>query len=473
MATVSWLLDGIITYFVVVLVIVFQQDIRRGLMRLGKNVVPMGRTHELAHALDEVIAAANHLAKARIGGIVVFEREADITDFVELGQVIDARVSRRLLVSLFVPSRNNELHDGAVIIDKSLRIRRAGGVLPLSTSSALAREFGTRYRAALGITEETDAVSLVISEERGEISVCFKGNIARDLEPDALRQALGGLISSRQAGKPDGAGGPRRRTNRKSDCGARSRPSETDIVNHRQSIEEPSAHGVVAVTPQGAPERLPVLPWIRTALFQHGRTKFVALVLSIAAFVFVKTDKDKEITVIVPVRYQFPENRELTTEPVDRVHLVVRGPRRRIDRFDRSQIEPVEIDLTNARSGKYVFQEDMFVLPPWMELVFIDPGRMRLQFENKITKKVRIEVVTSGNAARNHRLESVSSTPAHVTIRGAQSIVGGISEVLTQEVDLASHSKSFQATVDLVRPKQSIEIVDPKPVIANVSIVPK
>ncbi len=139
MATVSWLLDGIIAYFIIVIVIVFQQDIRRGLMRLGQNVVPAGRTHELEHVLDEVIAAANHLAKARIGGMVVFEREADITDFVELGQGIDARVSRRLLVALFVPSRNNELHDGAVIIDKHLRVRMAGGVLPLSTSPSLAR----------------------------------------------------------------------------------------------------------------------------------------------------------------------------------------------------------------------------------------------------------------------------------------------------------------------------------------------
>ena len=194
MATVSWLLDGIISYFIIIVVIVFQQDIRRALVRLGKNVVPAGRTHALAHALDEVIAAANHLAKARIGGIVVFEREADIDEFIVLGQVVDALVSRRLLVSLFVPSRNNELHDGAIVIDKNLRVRRAGGVLPLSTNPNLAREFGTRYRAALGITEETDAVALVISEERGEMSVCFKGSIARDLEPERLRVVLQGLF---------------------------------------------------------------------------------------------------------------------------------------------------------------------------------------------------------------------------------------------------------------------------------------
>jgi diadenylate cyclase len=194
MTTVSWLLDNFISYFIIIIIVVFQQDIRRGLMRLGQNVVPFGRTHALSHALDEVIAAAYHLAKARMGGIVVFEREAEVGQFVDHGQIVDARVSEELLVSLFVPSRDNELHDGAVIIDKNLRVNRAGTVLPLSRSLQLPQEFGTRHRAALGITEETDAVSLVISEERGEVSLCFKGSIAQDLEMETLRNALQGLF---------------------------------------------------------------------------------------------------------------------------------------------------------------------------------------------------------------------------------------------------------------------------------------
>jgi uncharacterized protein (TIGR00159 family) len=193
LTTVSWLLDNFINYFIIIIIVVFQQDIRRGLVRIGQNVFPFSGTREVSHALDEVIAAADHLAKARVGGIVVFEREADLTDFVEHGGAIDARVSRELLVALFVPSRDNELHDGAVVIDKGLRIARAGAVLPLSRQ-ALKHEYGTRHRAALGITEETDAVALVISEERGEISLCFAGNIARDLEPDALRAALEALF---------------------------------------------------------------------------------------------------------------------------------------------------------------------------------------------------------------------------------------------------------------------------------------
>jgi uncharacterized protein (TIGR00159 family) len=194
MTTVSWLLDNFINYFIIIVIVVFQQDIRRGLMRLGQRVGAFGRTHAVTHALDEVLAACDHLAKARIGGIVVFEREADLGDFIDHGQTIDAQLSRELLATLFVPSRDNKLHDGAVIIDKTLRIRNAGAVLPLSRNEQLAQEFGTRHRAALGITEETDAVAIVVSEERGEVSLCYRGSIARDLEIDTLRSALQGLF---------------------------------------------------------------------------------------------------------------------------------------------------------------------------------------------------------------------------------------------------------------------------------------
>lgn len=194
MSIISWLLDNFFNYFIIIIIVLFQQDIRRALMRIGQNVVPFGKTHQLAHALDEVLAAAQHLARARMGGIVVFEREADIRSFVDAGKIIDARVSKELLVALFVPSRDNELHDGAILISKYLRLERAGVLLPLSRAMDLSQEFGTRHRAALGITEETDAVALVISEERGEISLCFKGNIARDLEVDTLRERLQALF---------------------------------------------------------------------------------------------------------------------------------------------------------------------------------------------------------------------------------------------------------------------------------------
>ncbi len=193
LTTVSWLLDNFITYFIIIIIVVFQHDIRRGLVRIGQNLFAFGQTYEETHVFEEVIHAAEHLAKSRIGAIVVFEREGELNELVDTGHILDARVSKELLVSLFVPSRDNVLHDGAAII-RNLRVQQAGAVLPLSPNPRLDPELGTRHRAAIGISEETDAVAIVVSEERGEISLCFHGNIARNLDAATLRKALLGLF---------------------------------------------------------------------------------------------------------------------------------------------------------------------------------------------------------------------------------------------------------------------------------------
>lgn len=199
LSTVSWLLDNFISYFIILIIVVFQQDIRRALGRIGQNVMPFGRKQETTHIVDEVVAATAQLARTRMGAIIVFERDAALEEFVDDASRIDAVLSRQLLVSLFVPSKDNELHDGAVVIGKNHRIELARALLPLSKASDLGPEFGTRHRAALGITEDTDAVAVVVSEERGEISLCFKGSIARDLEPVMLRRALVGLFAGGRA----------------------------------------------------------------------------------------------------------------------------------------------------------------------------------------------------------------------------------------------------------------------------------
>lgn len=199
LSTVSWLLDNFISYFIILIIVVFQQDIRRALGRIGQNVMPFSRKQETTHIVDEVVAACAQLARARMGAIIVFERDALLEEFVDDATRVDAALSRQLLVSLFVPARDNELHDGAVVIGKSHRIDLARALLPLSRATDLGPEFGTRHRAALGITEDTDAVAVVVSEERGEISLCFRGSIARDLEPVVLRRALVGLFTGGRA----------------------------------------------------------------------------------------------------------------------------------------------------------------------------------------------------------------------------------------------------------------------------------
>ena len=195
---VSWLFEKLIDYFIIFFVVIFQQDLRRALMQVGQNLF-MRRQYEETYVIEEVVQAAGELAKQRIGALIAIERDADLTEHLgEVGIELDARVTKELLVTLFLPEPLNHMHDGAIII-RNLRIQQAGAVLPLSANAKLDKQFGTRHRAAIGITEETDAVVVVVSEERGAVSFCFNGNIARDLDAATLRKALLGLFQKKKS----------------------------------------------------------------------------------------------------------------------------------------------------------------------------------------------------------------------------------------------------------------------------------
>lgn len=198
--TTYTLLDRSLTSFLVFVVVIFQADIRRALMRVGdRPFLLRWRKPVDAPAVEEVLVAAEALARRRIGALVVFERDASVDDFVSQCINLDAELSSALLLAVFVPSKDNALHDGAVII-RNGRVAAAGAVLPLTSNGALDRQLGTRHRAALGISEETDAAVIVVSEERGEISLCFSGNIVRGLDAQTARRALYGVLyTKRQA----------------------------------------------------------------------------------------------------------------------------------------------------------------------------------------------------------------------------------------------------------------------------------
>lgn len=194
---VSWLFEKLIDYFIIFFVVIFQQDLRRALMHVGQNLFTR-RQYEETYVIEEVVQAAGELAKVRIGALIVIERDADLSEHLgEVGIELDARVTKELLMTLFVPEPANHMHDGAVII-RNLRVQQAGAVLPLSANAKLDKQFGTRHRAAIGVTEETDAVVVVVSEERGAVSLCFNGNIARDLDAATLRKALLGLFQKKK-----------------------------------------------------------------------------------------------------------------------------------------------------------------------------------------------------------------------------------------------------------------------------------
>jgi uncharacterized protein (TIGR00159 family) len=192
LATTYMLLDQFMEVAVIFALIIFQDDIRRALVRMGRFAWLLKAKQ--SQVVEEAARAAANLAQRSLGAIIVFERDAGLDEFIDKGVALDAAVSKELLYTIFIPKMENPLHDGAVII-KNLRIKEAGAVLPLSGNMHLAKSYGTRHRAALGITEETDAVAIVVSEERGTISLCFEGRISKNLDAETLRKALYGLFS--------------------------------------------------------------------------------------------------------------------------------------------------------------------------------------------------------------------------------------------------------------------------------------
>jgi diadenylate cyclase len=186
---IPYLLSQVFTYGAFALIVIFQPELRAGLARLGRTRFFQAFSKlEQEEVMDEIAEAADRLAKAKIGGIIAIEQEVDLLNHVDHGTALDADLSAELLTTVFTPY--SPLHDGAVIVKRD-RIANAGSViLRLSESPTVDRSLGTRHRAALGLSEETDALVVVISEETGQISLAHQGRLYRGLRPDELRRRL-------------------------------------------------------------------------------------------------------------------------------------------------------------------------------------------------------------------------------------------------------------------------------------------
>ena len=199
LVTVNWALSNLLAVWLLLVIILFQPELRRALASMGRRGSLLGVfwRYQEAHMIDEVVRAVAALASKKIGAIVVLERESRLSDIVDSGTQVDAVVSRRLLESIFYPY--SPLHDGAVILSQD-RIVAASCFLPLSINPDLPRDLGTRHRAAVGVTEETDAIAVVVSEETGAISLVAAGVITRNVDGGALRQHLSQLLGPPQRG---------------------------------------------------------------------------------------------------------------------------------------------------------------------------------------------------------------------------------------------------------------------------------
>ena len=194
LSTVQWVLRNAAVYVGFAVIVLFQQEIRAALTRLGNNIgLPFLRTQRRAKNpfgqewYDEVVLAATTLASEKLGALIIFERDVGLKTYIESGIRLDARISYDLLVTIF--NKNTTLHDGAVIISNN-RVAAACCFLPLTQNPMVSRELGTRHRSAIGVTEDSDAFAVIVSEETGVISFASEGRLKRNLDGPRLRRLI-------------------------------------------------------------------------------------------------------------------------------------------------------------------------------------------------------------------------------------------------------------------------------------------
>ena len=193
LTTLKWVMDKFYSSIIIIIVILFQEDIRRVLSRMGKKTVfQSGEAVSSRQILDEITRAASSLTAKKMGALIVIERNIILSRYVDIGVLVDSRISKELLVSVFHPT--SPIHDGAVIIQQG-RIAAAGCFLPLTRDEKVDPDLGTRHRAAIGMSQETDALVVVVSEETQAISLVVDGSVSRNLGPKELRKVLRNLLS--------------------------------------------------------------------------------------------------------------------------------------------------------------------------------------------------------------------------------------------------------------------------------------
>ncbi len=192
---VNYLLHQALPMSLFTLVVLFQPELRRGLMRLGRNPLAQKFLRDESALIEEIIRAVSNLSKEKIGALIAVEREISLSTYVEGGVFIDAEVKADLVDTIFWPG--SALHDGAIVIQNE-RVAAAGCLFPLTENPDVSKRLGTRHRAAIGLTEETDAVTIVVSEETGNISVGVRGHLERDLDRDSLRRILSTLLTGHE-----------------------------------------------------------------------------------------------------------------------------------------------------------------------------------------------------------------------------------------------------------------------------------
>jgi uncharacterized protein (TIGR00159 family) len=385
----TWILQYLWAVILVIMVVVFQSEIRQVLERMSPLNFFLGQPETLDRlALEEVVRTAFELAKNRIGALIVFQRRDILEDHLKGGIPLDGRISFEVLSSIFIPS--SPAHDGAVIIHGG-RIVSVGCYLPLSDNPALPRNYGSRHRAGIGITEKCDAISLIVSEERGEVLLAVEGEITRMGNPGDLQERLGSML----------------------------------FKVERKKNRWPSAL-TANLVPKG-----------------------IAFALVLVLWGFIAGQQRTEMWLTVPLEYRnIPTNMEIAGELVNKVEVGIRGPRGVISGVSQDQVR-AHIDLSQGLRGlNYVrITTDNIRIPVGTEVTKINPSSMRIRLEDVKTRSVQVKAQFIGKLPQPLRLETVWVEPHFVVLQGPESRLTKVREVLTEPIDLSSITENTKISV--------------------------
>ncbi len=385
----TWLLQYLWAVILVVMVVVFQSEIRQVLERMSPLHFFLGQPAAIDRlSLEEVIRTAFELAKNRVGVLIVFQRQDILDDHLKGGIPLDGRVSGEILTSIFLP--NSPAHDGAVIIREG-RVVSVGCYLPLSDNTGLPRAYGTRHRAGIGITERSDALSLIVSEERGEVSLAVGGEIQRMADPDALKTKLESILLKPERGK---------------------------------------GHWKVPFTAN-------LLP------------KFIALISVLVLWSLIAKQQRAEMWLSVPLEYRnVPSNMEIVGGLSNKIEIGVRGPRGVISGINPEKIR-AHIDLAQMVSGlNYIrLTSDNISVPLGTEITKINPSSLQVSLESMKTRSLQVRAKLVGKLRNPLRLKSVGVEPAFLSFRGPESIMTQLREIYTEPIDLAAIKENTRISV--------------------------
>lgn len=399
---------------IIVLVIVFQPEIRAILDKASPIRYLSGRQANDGNpdVIEEIVKAVAELARLRMGALMVFRRLDRLHDVILKGKMLDSLISAETLVMIF--QKSSPLHDGAILIFEE-RIKAAACILPLSTDEALSSRYGTRHRAALGLTERTDAFCIVVSEERGEVSLVEEKEIATYKKKGDFRDAL-------------------------------------DAAMRRGKVLE-SVSG----------------PGLWTLLKSNWLLKILAVATAVLLWFVVIGPQRSEVGMSVPIQYtSLPAGMEITGTWMDRIDVRVRGSESGLASLKPGSIRAV-VDLSTVVTGLNFFRitEKNLLVPPGTAVSQIRPSDLHLKIEAASVKRVQVVPTIVGTLPENAK---ISVTPSEVRIRAAQSELRKVKSVTTDPVKISDLAARGKLTVPVTVKPDGLDVDSIEPLQVTIGL---